>query len=309
MNLRSIDLNLLVILDALLDEAHVSRAAGRLGLTQPAVSAALQRCRDLFGDTLLERGRGLMKRTPRAEALRGPLKAVLAQVHGLVDPPDIPLKDIRQTVRIVLADHVAALLLPDLLRLLGETAPGIDLAVRPWRGAHGSRADLLSGEADLALSIIHTDTPGLDRQLVLDEHYVVAMRRDHPAARDFGLDRWLAYPHILVSGSGDRHGPLDDRLAQIGQMRRIGLVVPSFQLVPGLLLASDFIAMMPAHSIPAAFAGQIAVHVPPVAVDGFAMHLAWPTRLRDDKAVQHVLELLAGLLAAHVAAAPVLMGS
>ncbi|WP_328700184.1 LysR family transcriptional regulator [Brucella tritici] len=92
MNLRSLDLNLLVILDALLDEAHVSRAADRLNLTQPAVSNALQRCRVLFNDQLLERGRGTMRRTPKAEALRAPLKTLLAGVLDLVDPPEVPLR-------------------------------------------------------------------------------------------------------------------------------------------------------------------------------------------------------------------------
>jgi len=83
MNLRSIDLNLLVVLDALLDEAHVGRAANRVGLSQPAASAALQRCRELFGDELLERGRGTMRRTVRAESLRGPLKSLERTPHGL----------------------------------------------------------------------------------------------------------------------------------------------------------------------------------------------------------------------------------
>src|ERR1700756_5383646 len=102
MNLRSFDLNLLVVLDALLDEAHVSRAADRLSLSQPATSAALQRCRHLFGDELLQRGRGTMTRTPKAEALRAPLKSLLTGVVELIDPTDVPLAEIRQTLRITI---------------------------------------------------------------------------------------------------------------------------------------------------------------------------------------------------------------
>ena len=301
MNLRAIDLNLLVILDALLDEAHVSRAAHRLGLTQPAVSAALQRCRSLFDDDLLQRGRGMMKRTKRADALRGPLKTLLSGVLALVDPPAIALQDIRQTVRLVLSDHFATLLLPPLMSALERTAPGIDLLIRPWRGATGARADLLNGDADLALSLFDRDEDGLERRFLLSEFYAVIMRRGHPASARFDLDQWLAWPHLLVSGNGDRISPLDVQLQRIGRARRIGLVVPSFQIVPDLLLASDLIAMLPAHSIPSALVNRLDVHPVPIAVQGFDMHLAWPIRLKDDKAVQHVGDLLGALLMDRIA--------
>src|SRR6266478_4764560 len=108
MNLRSLDLNLLVVLDALLDEAHVSRAADRLCLSQPATSAALQRCRHIFRDELLERGRGTMYLTPKAKALRAPLQSLLNGVVDLIDPSDVPLAEIRQTLRIaIMADYPA----------------------------------------------------------------------------------------------------------------------------------------------------------------------------------------------------------
>ena len=111
MNLRGVDLNLLVVLDALLEEAHVSRAAERLGLSQPATSSALDRCRHLFGDRLLERAAGSMRLTPKAEALRPRLKDALAGVVDVLAPPEVPLADLRQTVRLLMADNLAALLL------------------------------------------------------------------------------------------------------------------------------------------------------------------------------------------------------
>jgi DNA-binding transcriptional LysR family regulator len=255
----------------------------------------------MFDDDLLQRGRGMMTRSKKAEALRGPLKALLSGVQVLVDPPEIALQDICQTVRLIIADHVAALLLPPLMHSLAQTAPGIDLLVRPWRGARGARADLLSGDADLALSIFDREIDGLERQHILTEHYAVIMRRGHPASASFNLDQWLAWPHILVSGTGDRGSPLDAQLERIGKARRIGLVVPSFQIVPDLLLASDLIAMLPAHSIPADLADRLDVHDVPITVEGFDMHLGWPIRLRDDKAVQHVRMMLADLLLAHIA--------
>ncbi len=304
MNLRTIDLNLLVILDKLLDEAHVSRAAAQLGLTQPAVSAALQRLRGLFGDALLQRGRGIMYPTARAEALRAPLKALLADVRTLVDPPDIPLAEIRQTIRFIVTDHVAALLLPPLLGRLRDSAPGIDLVLLPWGGADSARAEMLRGDADLALSVFDSDVPGLERQQVLDEHYVVAMRLGHPALAGFDAKAWLAWPHIVISGHGGRRGSLDDVLERQGLSRRVGLVVPSFQLVPGILLATDFMAMLPAHGIAREARGQLAVKAPPLAVAGFPVHLAWPSRSQGDKALAHVRETLAAVLADEIASMP-----
>lgn len=301
MNLRTIDLNLLVILDALLDEAHVSRAAQRLGLTQPAVSAALQRCRTLFGDPLLERGRGVMRRTPRGDALRAPLKALLSEVEALVNPPEIPLGAIRQSVRLMLADQIAALLIPRLLDRLRATAPGIDLVVRSWRGAEQAYTDLLSGDVHLAMSMFDREAEGIDRRHILDEHYVVVMRRGHPATAAFDLDAWLAFPHVVVSGSGEARTPLDARLAESGQRRRVGIVVPSFMMVPDILLATDFIAMMPAHAIRDGLRDGIAVHAPPLPVDGFPLHLAWARRARGDRGLMHVTNELADLVAALVA--------
>ncbi|KTE07927.1 LysR family transcriptional regulator [Sphingopyxis sp. H115] len=301
MNLRTIDLNLLVILDALLDEAHVSRAAQRLGLTQPAVSAALQRCRALFDDPLLERGRAIMRRTPRGEALRAPLKALLGDVEALVDPPAIPLDQIRQTVRLMIADQIAALLLPPLLARLAATAPGIDLVVRGWRGAGQAATDLLGGDVHLAMSLFDREVEGIDRRHILDEHYVVVMRRDHPAADAFTLDAWLAFPHVVVSGSGETRTPFDARLEALGHRRRVGIVVPSFMMVPDILFATDYIAMMPAHAIPDGLQHAIAVRHPPLAVDGFPLHLAWASRARGDSGLMHVMNELADLVAARVA--------
>ncbi|WP_417768051.1 LysR substrate-binding domain-containing protein [Stappia sp.] len=294
MNLRSIDLNLLVILDALLDEAHVSRAAKRLGLTQPAVSAALQRCRGVFGDELLERGRGTMRRTERAEALRAPLKTLLVGVNRLVDPPPTPLAELRQTLRIVMADYPAVQLMPPLMEHLGRTAPGIDLVLQPWQGADAARAGLVAGTSDLALSVFLPTEDELQRRELLHEHYVVAMRQDHPATRDFNLKTWLSHPHVLVSGRGDTRGPLDAVLAGHGLCRRIGVVVPTFQIVPGLLAHSNLIAMLPSRCVPDT--AGLATFAPPVPVPGFPMHVAWHRRRDDDVGLRYVAGLMVDIL-------------
>ncbi len=294
MNLRSFDLNLLVILDALLDEAHVSRAADRLGLSQPAASAALQRCRHLFRDELLERGRGTMRLTAKAEALRAPLKSLLARVTDLVDPPEMPLADLRQTLRICMADYPALFVAGPLQRALAGAAPGIDLVIQPWHGAEAARVALIDGATDIAITVFPGDDDDIHREELLSEHYVIALRPGHPAIPGFDLDSWLGWPHILVSGRGEARSPLDAELARMGRTRRVGLVVPSFGMVPDLLRGSDMIAMLPSRVM--AVAGDLATLPTPIPVTGFPLHLAWHLRRAKDRALKHVAGVLAGLL-------------
>jgi DNA-binding transcriptional LysR family regulator len=294
MNLRSLDLNLLVILDALLDEAHVSRAAERLCLSQPAASAALQRCRHLFRDELLERGRGSMRLTPKAQSLRVPLKSLLAGVIDLIDMPEVPLIEVQQTLRIAIADYPALFVIAPLQRALGETAPGIDLVIQPWRGAEAARDALVDGATDIAISVFPEAHEDIHREELLNESYVIALRPEHPAIPGFDLDRWLAYPHILVSGRGEVRSPLDTELARLGHTRRVGLVVPSFGMIPDLLRGSDMIAMLPSRILLAA--NDLIALPPPIPISGFALHLAWHRRRDKDGPLRHVARLITELL-------------
>lgn len=290
MNLRGIDMNLLVVLDALLDEAHVSRAAHRLNMSQPAVSSALQRCRELFRDQLLVRGRGGMTRTLLAETLRAPLRSILVEVESLLDPEETPLDKIERLVRITTADDPAALLAFPLVEHLARNAPGITVAFRPWRGQDAVLRELLDGDTDIAIAVFDREIENVEIRQLVEFEYMVAMRKGHPAAVGFDLDTWLACPHVVVSGRGDLRTPLDSRLAVMGYRRRVALVVPSFQLVPPVLAASDLMAMLPKQSIAAHAHLGLAVFPPPVTVDGFTLSMAWHVRQNVDRAVQYVSE-------------------
>lgn len=298
MNLRSIDLNLLVVLDALIDEAHVSRAAERIGLSQPAMSSALERCRNLFADRLLERGAGGMVLTPKAQALADPVKEILAGMAALLDRSEPELATIRQTVRVVMADLPAVAIGSALQRRLTQTAPNITVAIRPWHGAAAALDELGRGSIDLAVSVFPKVDPDFTRRELLQERYRVAMRRDHPAADTFDLDRWLAYPHVLVSGRGDTHGPLDEALARIGRVRQVGMVVPSFIMALPLLVESDMIGLLPSRCLPERVRSEIVAFEPPIAVEGFPLHSAWHKRRAADPAVQHVARLIEDLVSA-----------
>lgn len=290
MHLRSVDLNLLVVLDALLDEASVTRAANRLGLSQPAASSALERCRRLFGDPLLERSGTGMRLTHRAESLRSPLRQLLDDTRTILTPADTPLDQLQQTVRLVVGDFPAILLLPLLVGRLAKTAPGIDLVAMGWSGADAALEALGRGDIDLALSVFPVVEPDFRRETLLNETYVVAMREGHPAAAAFDLDAWLEWPHVLVSGGGRTQGPLDAALTRIDRRRRVAVSVHSFMLVPPLLVASDMIAMLPRGVVD--HVGGLTAFDPPMPIDGFPLHLAWHRRRANDPAVMHVAGLV-----------------
>lgn len=299
MNLRAVDLNLLVILDALLEEAHVSRAAQRLNLSQPAVSSALQRCRALFDDPLLERGRGEMKPTRKAESLRGPIRDVLAQVGRLLDPPVPSLAELVQIVRICAADAPTAFLARPLIETLRRTAPGISIVFKPWLGKDALARELTHGDTDLGIALFDQQVDHVETEQLFEADYIVAMRRDHPAAASFDLESWLAWPHVVVSGQGQRHTPLDRSLSALGQSRRVGLVVPSFQLVPEILATTDLLAMLPRRSFEAQRSPDLIALPPPIAVDGFPLHLVWHDRNRDDPGINHVAGIIRAVLGEH----------
>jgi len=139
MNLTSLDLNLLVALDALLREANVSRAAMRIGLSQPAASHALQRLRDLIGDPLLVRNGARMELTPRALALRAPLVEVLDRVRGLFVPDAFDAARSERQFRLMMPDLAVELLMPALMEKITKLAPNLRIDVVPWQGPRSSR--------------------------------------------------------------------------------------------------------------------------------------------------------------------------
>lgn len=297
MNLRGIDLNLLVILDALLEEAHVSRAAERLNLSQPAASNALTRARALFGDPLLIRSSGGLRRTTRAEQLRGPLREVLAQMQGLIGAAPADLRSIRQPVRMVMSDFPAVIVAVPLLERVRVEAPGIDLIFHPWHA--GDEIDRLrKGEIDLATTVALP--PGEDLRLTDLGRFgsQVVMRRDHPAAKDFNLARWLDHPHILVSGSGEARGPVDAALARRGLSRRVGAVVPTMLLALELVEGSDLIATLPMGRPTDSVAARFAIREAPIELESYSLTLVRHRRSDEDIAVKFVAEELERLLAA-----------
>ncbi|MFZ6647407.1 LysR family transcriptional regulator [Undibacterium sp. TJN25] len=296
-NLRSVDLNLLVILDALLTERSVTRAAARLYLTQPATSHALERLRLLFGDPLLERRKGGMELTGRAEELREPLRDVLDELQRLVQTPDIPLAELRQTVHLAMPDFPAILLLPQLWPALQRVAPGVNLVVHNWTDNTLEIARLQKGEISLVLSTLETVPSDVEKQHIGDECYTGIAALGHALGAQPSLEEFTAWPHVLVSARGSQSTPFDRQLAALGVQRRVGMSVSSFLSVPSIVASSDAIALIP-RSMARHWAdtSRLQEFTPPVDAGSFSVDLAWHKRRSTDKAVQLVAGLVATLM-------------
>ncbi len=277
-DLRRIDLNLLVVLEALLEEKNVTRAAGRLGMSQPAVSRALGRLRKLFGDRLLVEGRRGYILTERAEALRPVLRTTLVQIGSILEAGPFDPSAAIGTVRLLMLDLEAAALVPHLLSRLAAEAPNLDLDVVPL----GSTAlEALEKDAvDAVIGVIEEAPAGIHRRGLYNDNLVTLMRVGHPAAnRTLTLDRYLELGHIVVRVTGEGPAPVDLALARIGRERRVRVRVPSFLAAAEIAARSDLVMTLPSSLARTAVAmGRFVALPPPLDIGGFTMSLLWHAR-------------------------------
>jgi DNA-binding transcriptional LysR family regulator len=250
MNLNSLDLNLLVALDALLREANVSRAAMRIGLSQPAASHALQRLRDLLRDPLLVRSGARMELTPRALSLRAPLAQTLEQVRGLFVPDAFDAARSERQFRLMMPDLAVELLMPPLMAKITQVAPNVRIDVVPWRGPAIFTAEF-ARTIDLVVSIGDAFR-GFHRQLLYTDSDALAVRRGHPAGgRLKKREAFLAARHVAVVIRGQSEDLIDRWLRPKGIERRIALVVPGYIEALHVAARTDLVAFVPRRLIAA----------------------------------------------------------
>src|SRR5437879_3788597 len=282
MNLNSLDLNLLVALDALLREANVSRAAMRIGLSQPAASHALQRLRDLIGDPLLVRTGARMELTPRAQALRAPLAQALDQVRSLFIADEFDAARSERQFRLMMPDLAVELLMPPLMAKITKTAPNVRIDVVPWRGPAIFTAEF-ARTIDMVISIGDA-FKGFHRQLLYTDSDALAVRRGHPAAAKLKKrDAFLNARHVAVVIRGQSEDLIDRWLRSKAIERRIALVVPGYIEALHVAARTDLVAFVPRRLIGALSKQLSLVAVTPPFDPGIDVQfMFYPTRAQMD---------------------------
>jgi DNA-binding transcriptional LysR family regulator len=282
--LSGVDLNLLVVLAVLLEEASVTRAAARLGRTQSAVSHALDRLRDALGDPLFVRSGQRMFPTPRAEALRAPVAEVTSRLLDLwVRAPPFDAARAERRFSISASDYLLGVLVPQLVQRLRAAAPGVGLVIHGPKSRLPER--LARGELDFGLVVYLEDRPSLFTQRLFQDRFVCVVAADHPAIKK-KLDRaaFLRHPHALVSPLGGATGYVDRELARTGESRNVAVVLPDFLVAPRVLHGTDLILTLPERVARLFEGGEIRILEPPIDLPPIVAQLLWHERLSRDAA-------------------------
>ena len=296
MDIRSVDLNLLVILDALLHQQSVSRAAAQLNMSQSAVSFALAKLRKLFADPLLVRAARQMQLTPRAMQLTEPLHGVLDSIRNdLLQPSGFDAATAQRTIAIALSDVGELVFLPRTVAFLRRNAPGIHLRSVATQPDELERA-LQSGDLDLAIGYF----PGLKaasiyQQRLFSHTFVCIVRIGHPVVGDeLTRQAFLGAQHAIVEG--ESNAAFEHALEERGIARPIVLTLPHYLAIPAILSESDLVVTVP-YAVGASFTrmGGLRILRPPIDVQTPHVKQYWHTRFNDEPASKWLRGVIAEL--------------
>ncbi|OHV79362.1 LysR family transcriptional regulator [Ensifer sp. LCM 4579] len=281
-NLASIDLNLLVELEALLQYRNVTHAAQHVGRSQPAMSRALSRLRGMFDDDLLVRGSSGLVRTPQAERLAKMLPSVMKAIREMLTR-SFARSDMRWKATIAMPDHQALIVLPRLLPRLHECAPHLDIVTDPL--LEGALRRLEQGDIDLAVGQIGTAPPGFLRRKLYADRFACLLRHDHPALeQEWSIGTFAALRHAsIVSDSNDRFGQVYDGLIKLGLSDRHPIVLSNVLTAAVVIAATDLVLVVP-HRVASRIAAMLPLTLidPPVELAPYEVALIWHERSHRD---------------------------
>ena len=295
LNFRTLDLNLLRVLDAVMSEGSLTRAAAALSMTQPAVSHALKRLHKAVGEDLFVRSAHGMTPTPLAEVLWPQVRNALGALRQALAPESFdPQRDAVQ-LRIAMADATAAVLAPGLVARIEQGAALMNLRVLPLT-TRDPRRLLDSGEADLAVGFFPETVTGivtsghgsmLRHERLHETRYVCVMRQGHPlAAVPLTLDAYCSAHHLLVSFSGRAFGYVDQALQGLGRQRRVVLTVNQFSTAGRVVAQSDLLTALPEGFLEATgYSPQLVTRELPLALGPVTVEMLW--HLRHDSTPSH----------------------
>jgi DNA-binding transcriptional LysR family regulator len=285
MRMGPLDLKLLIIFDAVMTERSITRAARRIGMSQPALSNALARLRDVLDDRLFIRGSDGMRPTPRALELAVPVAHALRQLQAAFDQRTFVPAEAERTFRLSMSPHASTVLLPSLLERLRRTAPGVRIRILAKNNTRIVPM-LDSNEIDFVVgSFLDLPKRFSSVELFRDE-FVCVMRRDHPMSRGpMTLDRFNGAHHVLITATGEEGSLFDDILRDLGYVRPISLIVNEY--LAGLLVIArtDLITGLFSRifHIGESFR-ELALQSMPLPIAPLSIRLAWHPGLRNDPA-------------------------
>lgn len=284
MNLANIDLNLLLAFEALLGERSVTGAARRLGLRQPAMSAALGRLRTTVGDELFVRVGQTMQPTPRALRLAPGIAQALATLRTTLGP-ELPFEPAtaEQTFALGLTDYALAVLGPSLVAAVRGAGRGLHLRFVTFeKETVGPMID--GGVLDLAVGVFPDPPPGAIVTALLEERFVGIARRGHPAlGGELDAAAYAALDHALYTTRRDATGAIDVALAVRGLRRRVALTVPFVSLLPEIVASSDLVAAIPARVSETLRDGRIESFPIPLDIAPWTLQMLWSPLARSDR--------------------------
>jgi DNA-binding transcriptional LysR family regulator len=299
MDLKDVDLNLLVVLHQLVIQRRVSRVAELLGLTQPAVSNALARLRNVLGDELFVRTGGGMVPTPYADQLAGPVAEALGLLHGAMNQQrTFDASTSARRFVIGMTDIGEIYFLPRLMQELARSAPR--LSVSTVRNTTVNLQDeMAAGHVDLAVGLLPQLAAGFVHRRLFGQRYVCTFRRGHALDKHkISLREFSAAEHLVVVAEGTGHGKVDELMERAGVTRDVKLRVPHFVAVGHLLRDSDLVATLPerlAQSIVEPFGLAYVAH--PAKLPEISIDLFWHTRYHRDPASQWLRTVIGRLFA------------
>lgn len=280
-----LDLNLLVALDVLLEEQSVQGAARRLHLSEPAMSRTLGRIRKALGDPVLVRAGRRMVPTPHALAVRAEVSAVVERARALFAPGrGADLRTVSRTLTIIGHDALAALYGARLFARAAEEAPGI--RIRFLAESHVDAPVLRQGTADLEVGVVDATAPEVHHELLYEDRMVGVVRAGHPLLEgELTPERFAGEAdHLIVSRRGKLHGPVDERLAELGLKRRVVGTVGTFPASLFVLRDTDLIGLISYWTVPLAASLGLVTFDVPLQLPVLKLGLAWHPRHDADPA-------------------------
>ena len=282
--MQKMDIELLRCFTHLHRERHLTRAARGAGLSQPAMSRALGRLRELFDDELFVRTPRGMLPTPRADALAPQIDAVLVQAEALVQPVAFDPARLARRFVIATSDMFEGQLVPKLVDALAAAAPNVDLMTRPIDST--SAVALATGRLDLFIGVRAAVPQDAIAAQLFDDDFVCAVRGDHPGVgRRLSLAKYCELPHLQIAPRGEPGGVVDSALDALGCARRVVVRTYSFLSAPAIVAGSDLILTAPKRVLlPIAERFGLRLLAPPLDLPGFSIWQAWHPRVHADPA-------------------------